>query len=193
MARTSGDAASYAIRPKVAISRLLSAGVVVAMLLLGGTRTQRCCDRSLTLPVPGQSRPIIRHSVVYLLATDNGPPPEAGASKGRVVSGASTPSPAASAVDHRPPCTPPTARPCLQRAGCPCRACPGFAWADTRIRDGLARLVASRICGADHAAAPQRVSLLQRPPLDSQHRRRRSRLSGPCPSAAAAVPRVAPA
>ena len=86
------------------------------MLLLRGTRTQRCCDRSLTLPVPGTSCPIIRHLVVYRLATDNGSPTGAGASKGRVVSGASAPFPAASAMDHRRPCTPPTVRPCLQRS-----------------------------------------------------------------------------
>lgn len=34
---------------------------MVTMLLLRGTRTQRCCDRSLTQPVPGKSCPIIRH------------------------------------------------------------------------------------------------------------------------------------
>jgi hypothetical protein len=87
------------------------------MLLLRGTRTQRCCDRSLTLPVcPRQSCPIIRHLVVYRLATDNGSPIGAGASKGRVVSGASALFPAASAMDHRRPCTPPTVMPCLQRS-----------------------------------------------------------------------------
>jgi hypothetical protein len=78
--------------------------------------------------------------------------------------------PAVSAVDHRRPRTPPAAR-----QGCPSGVCLDLSLADTRIRDGLAGLVASRICGAGHAAALRTVSSRTRSLLDSQPRRRRSR------------------
>jgi hypothetical protein len=163
------------------------------MLLLRGTRTQRCCDRSLTLPVPGKAvLSYVTWSCTAWLRIRVLP-------LGRERPRAGLPAWPRPYSPLRPPWITgalallPQSGPACSAAGCPYGVCLGCAWAATRIRDGLARRVASHICVAGHAAATLRVSSQQRPPLDSQHWCRRSRLSVPCPSAAAAVPRVAPA
>src|SRR5262249_61611132 len=58
---------------------------------------------------------------------------------------------------------------------------PRLGWWQTRLRDCLARLVASHTCVVGHATTRHTVSSLTRSLLDSQHQRSRSRLSVPCP------------
>ena len=76
---------------------------------------------------------------------------------------------------------PPQSGTCLQRGRVRVGSMPRLGWWKTRLRDGLAGLVASHTCGASHATAMQTVASLTWSLLDLQPRRRRSHLSAQCP------------